>query len=115
MPALDTLMAGGAVHMADQNKLKPIKTLCGQALDKESTKYFLSKDNFSGATCKVCRGIYFDEKWEGDNRPETPQEEDQALREEEAVKEEQPVRKPLFANLVPPINQHSNQEKNDGP
>ena len=108
MPALDALLGGKntAFHIADQNKLNPVKTLCGQPLDKETTRYWSAPENFERADCKVCRGIYFDETWTGEQRvltgpisesngQENQQEPDPPV---EAVR--------LFGNLQPPINEH---------
>jgi hypothetical protein len=139
MPALDTLIGGGAIHIADQNKQKPIKTLCGQALDKDSTRYFMDRENFAQATCKVCRGIYFDETWTGEARtqetqPPVAQIEQKAIepvvektpvvgpqdgalppetKPEEQEQEHPAPRTTLFGGLVKPVN--SKQEASDGP
>ena len=127
MPALDSMMGGGAIHIADQNKEKPIKTLCGQALDKDTTRYFMNRENFTQATCKVCRGIYYDESWNGEansrtdstNVQDPPAEEQQAQDpqqeqpEQSEQQEETPVvRTNLFANLQKPVNVHREQPEN---
>jgi hypothetical protein len=105
MPALDALLTGGAIHIADQNKLVPIKTLCGQALDKESTRYVVVKDNFHRVDCKVCRGIYFNETWAGESKSEPEKEADTSL----SGSEETP-RATLFSRLVTPINKHTEDD-----
>lgn len=105
MPALDP--SGdrvGAYHIADQNKHNPIKTLCGQALDKPSISYWTAPENFEHATCKVCLGIYFDKDWSGNPN----------IQKEELIEPEMMILRGvtdppivnIFANLVPPINDH---------
>lgn len=123
MPALDALIGGGAIHIADQNKQTPIKTLCGQALDKESTRYFLKPEGFALATCKVCRGIYFDESWSGEDKSvETPVESQSGINQQESQSEEPAAadppmvqRRTLFQNLTVPVNSHApKQEQSNG-
>ena len=137
MPALDELIGNTATHIADQNKHVPIKTLCGQALDKDTTRYFAVPDNFEQATCKVCRGIYFDQDWRGETRENEPSEnqKDQELdsnsdsidtesdQEDNAPSDNNPAEpstetdapptRRLFARLEPPVNKHP-KENEDG-
>lgn len=133
MPALDDLLGSGATHIADQNKHVPVKTLCGQALDKDSTRYFADPDNFQQATCKVCRGVYFDEDWRGEQRSEgrseePPQETAQEASVEAPVEtapepnkpepgpvsdaEQVPTRR-LFSKLEVPVNSHPKKDATD--
>lgn len=131
MPAIDNLFGNGAIHISDRNKKHPVATLCGQALDKETIRYFENVDNFDQATCKVCRKSFFDEAWNGEantrsdstNVQDTPAEE--AVQEpaqaqsqtqalvEPTVEADRP-RSTLFGGLKTPVNSHSQGEKSDG-
>ncbi len=104
MPAIDNLFGNGAIHIADQNKKNPVATLCGQALDKDTIRFFEKRENFDQANCKVCRKSYFDEDWSG-NKPEKT---DESVPEETA---QEPGTVSvhfgtLFAGLRTPINVH---------
>lgn len=118
MPALDALIGSGAIHIADQNKQKPIKTLCGQALDKESTRYFLKSEGFALATCKVCCGIYFDQNWLGEEKtPESSEPASNSAPASEEALDDPPAlqRRALFSNLTVPVNSHApKEEQTDG-
>ena len=117
MPAIDNLFGNGAIHISDRNKKIPVATLCGQALDKESIRFFENVENFDQATCKVCRRSFFDEDWTSGNSStgsteqiqESTQETDQP---KEPVKGEV-IRTTLFGGLKAPINKHT-QENNNG-
>lgn len=105
MPAIDNLFGNGAIHIADRNKKKPIATLCGQALDKETIRYFEDVTNFDQATCKVCRKSFFDEDWD---QPAKQQEQQEQKKQQEP---NPPVQAPsrLFGGLSVPINSHGPQ------
>ena len=110
MPAIDNLFGNGAIHISDRNKKIPVATLCGQALDKESIRFFENVENFDQATCKVCRRSFFDEDWtSGNSSTGSTQETDQP---KEPVKEEA-IRTTLFGSLKAPINKHT-QENSGG-
>jgi hypothetical protein len=116
MPALDSLISGGAIHISDRNKATPIKTLCGQALDKPTTRYLINAENFEKADCKVCRMSFFNETWTGEAEPE--KEPDAEPVQEQAqepisdaaaidtILDAQKPRTTLFGNLAIPINKH---------
>ena len=113
MPAIDNLFGNGAIHIADRNKKKPIATLCGQALDKETIRYFEDVANFDQATCKVCRKSFFDEDWGKNDETQSSeiprvepaqQQQEQQQEQEPAPPADAPKR--LFGGLSVPINSH---------
>lgn len=112
MPAIDNLFGNGAIHIADRNKKKPVATLCGQALDKETIRYFEDVANFDQATCKVCRKSFFDESWSGEEKTSVVTTNDGALPPEETIQQDPPadppveISKRLFSGLIVPINSH---------
>lgn len=109
MPAIDNLFGNGAIHIADRNKKKPVATLCGQALDKETIRYFEDVTNFDQATCKVCRKSFFDEDWGKNDETQSSE----IPRVEPAHQQQQedpaPPAKRLFGGLSVPINSHGPQ------
>lgn len=114
MPAIDNLFGNGAIHIADRNKKKPVATLCGQALDKETIRYFESADNFDQATCKVCRKSFFDEAWNGEanSRTDSTNIQDPPVEDQQQGQQEEnpaPPARRLFEGLSVPINSHGPQ------
>lgn len=118
MPALDTFISGGVIHISDRNKAKPVKTLCGQALDKPTIRYLELAENFDRADCKVCRSSYFEEAWNGEVRTETDssnvveEPETSNLNEVARFQAEQmdQPRRALFGNLSVPVNEHKQEQ-----
>ena len=112
MPAIDNLFGNGAIHIADRNKKKPIATLCGQALDKETIRYFEDVTNFDQATCKVCRKSFFDEDWGKNDETQSSEipraRSAQQQEQDSAPPADPPVEAPrrLFGGLSVPINSH---------
>lgn len=59
MPAIDNLTEN-ATHIPDRNEVNAVRTLCGAK--KEKVAFYEQEANFTKATCKTCRRIFFYEE-----------------------------------------------------